>query len=85
MRSFMLEVPQIRSYNYIMEIKDKKGSWVKIEKGDVIGDGFEEGMVVDIRMDGGDMWFGVSDMKEGWSMHMRDVKEVNGDKVELSA
>ena len=42
-------------------------------------------MVVDIRMDGGDMWFGVSDMKEGWSMHMRDVKEVNGDKVELSA
>jgi len=81
----MLEVPQIRSYNYIMEIKDKKGSWVKIEKGDLIGDGFEEGMVVDIRMDGGDMWFGVSDMKEGWSMHMRDVKEVNGDKVELSA
>jgi len=37
----MLEVPQIRSYNYIMEIKDKKGSWVKIEKGDVIGDGFK--------------------------------------------
>ena len=66
-----------------MEIKNKNGEWVKIEKGDVLSDGFEEGMVVDIRMDGGDMWFGVSDMKEGWSMHLRDVKSVNGDKVEL--
>jgi hypothetical protein len=71
-------------YNYIMEIKDKKGSWIKIENGDVLSDGFEEGMVVDIRKDGGDMWFGVSDMKEGWSMHLREVKSVNGEEVELA-
>ncbi len=67
-----------------MEIKDKKGSWIKIEKGDLIGDGFEEGMVVDIRFEDEEIMFGVSDMKEGWSMHLRDVKEVNGDKVELA-
>jgi hypothetical protein len=66
-----------------MEIKDKKGSWIKIEKGDLIGDGFEEGMVVDIRFEDKEVWFGVSDIKEGWSMSLKEVNFVNGDKVEL--
>jgi len=66
-----------------MEIKDKNGEWVKIENGDVVGDGFEEGMVVSIRKDGGDVWFDVSDMKEGWSINLREVKSVNNEEVEL--
>jgi hypothetical protein len=66
-----------------MEIKDKKGEWVKIEKGDVIGDGFEEGMVIDIRFEDEEIMFGVSDLKEGWSMSLKEVNFVNGDKVEL--
>jgi hypothetical protein len=66
-----------------MEIKDKNGEWVKIEKGDVVGDGFEEGVCVNILMDGGDVEFGVYDGKEGWSIHLREVKEVNGKEVEL--
>ena len=70
-------------YNYIMEIKDKKGSWIKIEKGDVIGDESEEGIVVCILVEDGEIEFGVSDMKEGWSLKLEDVKKVNGDKVEL--
>jgi hypothetical protein len=67
-----------------MEIKNKNGEWVKIEKGDVIGDGFEEGMVVDIRFEDKEVWFGVSDMKEGWSMNLKEVKNVNGDEIELA-
>ena len=70
-------------YNCIMEIKDKKGSWIKIEKGDLISDGFEEGVCVSILMDGGDCEFGVYDGKEGWSIHLREVDSVNGEKVEL--
>ena len=66
-----------------MEIKDKSGSWVKIEKGDIVGDGFEEGMVVDIRFEDKEVMFGVSDMKEGWSMSLKEVNFVNGDRVEL--
>ena len=62
-----------------MEIKDSNGKWFKIEKGDVLGDGFEEGMVVSILMDGGDLTFGVSDMKEGWTIHLRELKSVNGE------
>jgi hypothetical protein len=67
-----------------MEIKDKKGSWIKIEKGDIVGDGFEEGSVVNILVDGGKIELGVYDGKEGWSLKLEDVKEVNGDKVELA-
>jgi hypothetical protein len=66
-----------------MEIKDKKGEWVKIEKGDMIGDGYEEGIVVDIRFEDKEIMFGVSDLKEGWSMSLKEVNFVNGDKVEL--
>ena len=66
-----------------MEIKDKNGEWVKIDKGDLIGDGFEEGVCVNILMDGGDVEFGVYDGKEGWSIHLRDVKNVNGNDFEL--
>jgi hypothetical protein len=66
-----------------MEIKDKKGSWIKIEKGDIVGDGFEEGSVVNILVDGNEIELGVYDGKEGWSLKLNDVKEVNGDKVEL--
>ena len=67
-----------------MEIRDKNGEYVKIEKGDIVGDGFEEGMVCSILMDGGDISFGVYDGKEGWSIHLREVESVNGDKVELN-
>jgi hypothetical protein len=80
----VLEVPVIWSYNTSMEIKDKKGSWITIDKGDVIGDGYEEGMVVDIRFEDEEIMFGVSDMKEGWSMSLKEVNFVNGDKVELA-
>ena len=83
MRSLKLEVPEEFNYNNIMEIKDKSGSWVKIEKGDVISDGFEEGIVIDIRMDGSDLEFGVSDLKEGWTIHLRDVQNVNGSDFNL--
>ena len=78
-----LELPVIWMYNYIMEIKDKKGSWIKIEKGDIIGDGYEDGSVVSILVENGEIEFGVYDGKEGWSLKLNDVKEVNGDKVEL--
>ena len=78
-----VEVPGNSLYNIVMEIKDKNGNWIKFEKGDVIGDGFEEGMCVNIRKDEGDVWFDVYDMKEGWSINLREVKSVNGDKVEL--
>ena len=66
-----------------MEIKDKKGSWIKIDKGDVIGDGFEDGVVVSILVEDNEVEFGVYDGKEGWSLKLDDVKSVNGDKVEL--
>ena len=78
-----VEVPLISLYNIVMEIKDKNGNWIKFEKGDVIGDGFEEGMCVNIRKDEGDVWFDVYDMKEGRSIKLREVKSVNGDEVEL--
>jgi len=77
-------VPQNINYNKIMEIKNKNGEWVKIEKGDMIGDGFEEGVCVSVLVDGGDVSFGVYDGKEGWSIHLREVDSVNGDKVELA-
>ena len=67
-----------------MEIRDKNGEYVKIDKGDLIGDGFEEGICVNILVDGGDISFGVYDGKEGWSIHMREVASVNGNKVELN-
>jgi hypothetical protein len=63
-----------------MEIKIDN-EWVSVEKGDWISDGFEDGSVVSIREDGGDIWFGVYDGKEGWDMHLREVKKVNGDWV----
>ena len=71
-----VEVPLNSLYNIVMEIK--------IDKGDLISDGFEDGSVVDIRKDGGDLWFEVYDGKEGWSMHLREVKKVNGDWVRKS-
>jgi hypothetical protein len=45
--------------------------------GDVVSDGFEEGMVHSIRIDKGDKWYDVWDGKEGWSMHEREVKLIN--------
>ena len=66
-----------------MEIKDKNGEYVKIEKGDIVGDGYEEGSVVNILVDGNEIELGVYDGKEGWSMSLKEVREVNGDKVEL--
>jgi len=54
---------------------------IKIEKGDLISDGFEDGVVVDIEMDGGDKWICVFDGKEAWKMHERDIKEVNGKEL----
>jgi len=66
-----------------MEIKDKNGEWVKIEKGDIVGDGYEEGSVVNILVDGNEIEVGVYDGKEGWSMSLKEVREVNGEKVEL--
>ena len=79
-----LEVPPIRIYNNSMEIKNMNGEYVKVEKGDLIGDGFEEGVCVNILVDGGDVEFGVYDGKEGWSIHMREVKSVNGNKVDFA-
>ena len=73
---FKLEVPRIRYYNNIMIIK--------IEKGDLISDGFEDGVVVDIEMDGGDKWICVWDGKEAWKMHERDVVKVNDEFVKDS-
>ena len=71
-----LEVPRIRYYNNIMIIK--------IEKGDLISDGYEDGVVVDIEMDGGDKWICVWDGKEAWKMHERDVVKVNDEFVKDS-
>ena len=79
-----LEVPLIRIYNDCMEIKNVNGEYVKIEKGDLIGDGFEEGVCVGILVDRGDVEFNVYDGKEGWSIHMREVASVNGDKVDFA-
>ena len=64
-----------------MEIKKEDGSWFKVEKGDLLDDGFEEGVCVSIECDGGDVSFGVYDGKEGWSMHLRELAKVNGEKV----
>ena len=76
----MLEVPRIWIYNYIM--------LNEIVIGDVVSDGFEEGMVHSIRRDGGDVWYDVWDGKEGWSIHEREVKLINnidGDVPEKKA
>ena len=54
----------------------------KIEKGDLVGDGFEDGVVIDIRVDGGDTWYDIYDGKEAWTWHLRDIKEVNGRELE---
>ena len=67
-----------------MEIKNVNGEWVKVEKGDMIGDGFEEGVCVSILVDGGDIEFGVYDGKEGWDLNLRELKKVNGDWVRKS-
>jgi hypothetical protein len=64
-----------------MEIKNVNGEWVKIEKGDMIGDDFEEGVCVSILVDEGVVEFGVYDGKEGWSIKLGEVKSVNGEKV----
>ena len=53
----------------------------KIEKGDLVSDGFEDGSVVDIVVDGGDVWYGVFDGKEAWKWNRRDIKEVNGKEL----
>ena len=53
----------------------------KIEKGDLVSDGFEDGIVVDIVVDGGDVWYGVFDGKEAWKWNRRDIKEVNGKEL----
>tara|TARA_Y100000310_G_scaffold21139_1_gene20450 strand:+ start:38 stop:232 length:195 start_codon:yes stop_codon:yes gene_type:complete len=57
---------------------------IKIEKGDLVSDGFEDGVVVNIREDGGDVWYDVYDGKEGWSLHLRDVVKVNDEFVKDS-
>ena len=57
---------------------------IKIDKGDLISDGFEEGMVCGIRKDGGDMWYDVWDGKEGWSLNLRDIVKVNDEYVKDS-
>ena len=54
---------------------------IKIDKGDLISDGFEEGMVCGIREDGGDKWYDVWDGKEGWSMNLREIVKVNGKEL----
>jgi hypothetical protein len=54
----------------------------KIEKGDLVSDGFEDGVVIDIVEDGGDVWYGVYDGKEAWKWHLREIKEVNGRELE---
>ncbi len=46
----------------------------KIQVGDQVTDGFEDGVVVSIREDGGDVWYMVTDGKEGWEMHARDTE-----------
>ena len=68
-----VEVPLNSLYNIVMEIM--------IDKGDLISDGFEEGMVCGIRKDGGDMWYDVWDGKEGWSMNLREIVKVNGEEL----
>ena len=35
-----------------MEIKNKNDEWVSIDKGDMISDGFEEGICVSVMKDG---------------------------------
>ena len=62
---FKLEVPRIRIYNYIM--------LNEIQIGSEVTDGFEDGIVVAVEMDGGDKWFCVWDGKEAWKMHEREA------------
>ena len=78
-----IEVPVRLKYNIVMEIKIDN-EWVSVEKGDWISDGFEDGSVVNIWKDGGDVWFSVYDGKEGWDLNLRELKKVNGDWVRKS-
>ena len=57
----------------------------KIVIGDIVSDGFEEGMVHTIRRDGGDVWYDVYDGKEGWSIHEREVKLINNIEGDVQA
>ena len=57
---------------------------IKIEKGDLVSDGFEDGVVVDIREDGGDVWYGVYDGKECWELNLREIVKVNDEYVKDS-
>ena len=57
---------------------------IKIEKGDLVSDGFEDGVVVDIREDGGDVWYGVYDGKEAWELNLREIVKVNDEFVKDS-
>jgi hypothetical protein len=62
-------------------------SIMKIEKGDLISNGFEDGIVVDIREDGGDVWYGARGfpswpVAETWEWHRREIKKVNGKELE---
>ena len=41
--------------------------------GSEVTDGFEDGVVVAVEMDGGDKWFCVWDGKEAWKMHEREA------------
>ena len=74
-----LEVPGNSLYNNCMMNVRKID---KIEKGDLVSDGFEDGVVIDIVEDGGDVWYGVYDGKEAWKWHLREIKEVNGRELE---
>jgi hypothetical protein len=57
----------------------------KIVIGDIVSDGFEEGMVHSIRVDKGDKWYDVWDGKEGWSIHEREVKLINNIEGDVQA
>ena len=72
-----LEVPQIRYYNNCM--------MNEIVKGDIISDGFEEGMVIGEEYDKGDKWWLVWDGKEAWKMHSREVKLINNIEGDINA
>jgi len=76
-----LEVPPIRIYTSCMEIKDVKGNWYSVDKGDLIDNGCEEGICVGIYLDGNELEFGVSDGKEGWSVLVEEIVKVNGEKI----
>ena len=57
----------------------------KIVIGDIISDGFEEGMVIGEEYDKGDKWWLVWDGKEAWKMHSREVKLINNIEGDINA